>query len=251
MNNGNLHKTLSYYLASQEEIQACDRKRMFQILEENYDFVNFRSFERDLLQKNFVLLLKNDQQIIQGFSTIAIDPGNVGTSKFSIIFSGDTIISPHYWGTQELVRGFGNVLGQLYAGLGGKKLYWFLISKGHRTYLYLPLFFKNYFPSPDYTDSNLESLVDSCSSRLFSNSWSRANGTIRFSSKKGQLKPQLAEATWTRSKNRHVQYFLDRNPSFYEGTELACMAEIEPENLLSRGRKFVLDGMKAPLKLAT
>ena len=222
---------------------------MYQIFEENYDFVDFDSFQKDLLQKNFVLLLKNNQGIIQGFSTIALDPGSTGTEDFSILFSGDTIISPQYWGSQELVKGFGKILGQIYAGLKGKRLYWFLISKGHRTYLYLPLFFKNYYPSPDNCDSILKRLVDHCSSSLFTNAWSPISGTIRFSSKLGQLKPQLAEATWKRSHNRHVQYFLQRNPSFHDGTELACMAEVSPDNILGRGKRFVLEGMNEPLVL--
>lgn len=223
---------------------------MYEIFEDTYDYVNFKTFESDLACKDLVLLLRSRDNTVQGFSTIAINPGGIGSKEFSFLFSGDTIISPSYWGSQELVKGFGTALGQIYAGLGRKKLYWFLISKGHRTYLYLPLFFKNFYPSPNFTDPSLERLVDHCSSQLFSNAWSRPQGTIRFSSKLGQLKPCLAEATWKRSANRYVKFFLERNPDFHDGTELACMAEVNPENILNRGRRFVLEGMRSPLAVS-
>lgn len=45
----------------------------------------------------------------------------------------------------------------------------------------------------------------------------------------------------------HVRYFLEKNPNFSEGTELACMAEITPENMKPRGRNLVFAGMREPI----
>jgi hypothetical protein len=47
------------------------------------------------------------------------------------------------------------------------------------------------------------------------------------------LKPELAVVPQHRLKNQHVHFFLASNPSYSQGTELACLAEISPANMRS------------------
>ena len=120
-------------------------ERMYCIMEQNYSSISFPSFKNDLKNKQFIGLLKDIDNQIQGFTTYAINPFGLGNSEYNILFSGDTIISPPYWGSQELAKGWCTTVGGLISGNPEKKWYWFLLSKGHRTYLYLPLFFKKYY----------------------------------------------------------------------------------------------------------
>ncbi len=47
----------------------------------------------------------------------------------------------------------------------------------------------------------------------------------------GQLKAELAAVPQRRLQHPHVQFFLQRNPDFARGIELACLAEISPANM--------------------
>jgi len=41
----------------------------------------------------------------------------------------------------------------------GLKTYWFLISKGIKTYMYLPTYFKKFCPKADYTENEMEKKI--------------------------------------------------------------------------------------------
>jgi hypothetical protein len=60
------------------------------------------------------------------------------------LFSGDTIISHHHWGEQELAHAWCYFAGQIKRQCPELPLYWFLIVKGHRTYRYLPAFTRRF-----------------------------------------------------------------------------------------------------------
>ena len=125
-----------------KDLTQASLGRMFLIMEQNYSSISRISFDKDLENKQFIGVLKDTNNVIQGFTTYAINPCETGTLEYNILFSGDTIISPEYWGSQELVKGWCKTVGGLIAGSPEKKWYWFLLSKGHRTYMYLPLFFE-------------------------------------------------------------------------------------------------------------
>jgi hypothetical protein len=55
------------------------------------------------------------------------------------------------------------------------------------------------------------------------------------------LKRELAAVPPHRLKNQHVRFFLSSNPSYSQGTELACLAEISPENMRSYPARILLD----------
>ena len=86
---------------------------------------------------------------VRGFSTQRVLAATVEGTRVRAIFSGDTVIDRAYWGEQELVRGWSRFAGAVRAEAPETPLFWFLISKGYRTYLYLPLFFARYFPRHD------------------------------------------------------------------------------------------------------
>jgi hypothetical protein len=206
--------------------------QMFQRMSENYKDMRREVFLSDLRQKSVVLLLMAENEI-QGFSTFVANPKGCGTSSYNILFSGDTIISPLYWGSTALADGWFKVVASFLAADTSKPWYWFLMSKGHRTYMYLPLFFHQYYPALEAGchDASLFKIADAVASKLYPAHWRPEVGVIQFPQAAGALSHNLAKGTYARQHNPHVAFFLDRNPSFAQGDELVCICPLHPENL--------------------
>ncbi len=236
---------LRYERVQREVLTGDQVSRMLNLMQTNYDDVSRERFVRDLSWKDEVILLLDEVCEIQGFSTLALNPGGTGGKDYDILYSGDTIIGPAHWGSQELVRGFCETAGQFYAKRR-KTLYWYLLSKGYRTYLYLPLFTHVHYPAREamVTAPNLAAIVDRCSRRLFGEAWKPDLGVLQFEESGGQLKSGLANDFRKRSHNPHVAYFLERNPGFRRGDELVCLAELSNENIRRIAGRFFRVGMK-------
>lgn len=169
---------------------------------------------------------------ICGFSSQRVLRLSVGGSPIRAVFSGDTIVDRAHWGEQELGRCWCRYVSGLYTEEPDVPLYWFLISKGFRTYLYLPLFFESFYPNREAPTPEFEQRVlDALGTAKFPAYYRRESGLIEFPESQGQLKPHLAEIPMRRLRNPHVQFFLRRNPGFRAGCELACLAEISPSNM--------------------
>lgn len=234
-----LTRELRFDLVPPENLDKDAREAMYALMRANYDGVDPERFASDLSGKDLVIVLREPQGAIRGFSTVAFNPGGLGADGYDVIFSGDTIVSPEYWGSPSLSQGFRSVMGGFKAACGNRPLYWFLISKGYRTYLYLPLYFKRYHPAAEAGRSDaLSAVADACAQALFGCAWDRTSGVIRFPEPLDRLKPQLAGVAPRKSENPQVRFFLERNPGYAAGDELACVARVEPENLLRPDPRF-------------
>ena len=120
---------LRYERVQKEDLTSVRVSRMLNLMRASYDDVTLERFVRDLSWKDEVILLLDDACEIQGFSTLALNPRGTGRDNYDILYSGDTIIGPDHWGSQELVRGFCETAGQIRAKRR-KTLYWYLLSKG-------------------------------------------------------------------------------------------------------------------------
>ncbi len=234
-----ISRELRFDLVPPESLDASARASMYALMRDNYDGMDPERFAADLAGKDLVIVLRDPEGAIRGFSTVAFNPGGLGSDGYDVIFSGDTIISPEHWGSPVLSQGFRSVMGGFKAVTDGRALYWFLISKGHRTYLYLPLYFKRYHPALESARSeDLSGVADACAKALFPEAWNRHEGLIRFAEPLDRLKPDLAEIPPVKSDNPHVRFFLERNPGYLRGDELACVARVEKENLLRPDPRF-------------
>lgn len=240
--------SLPFRLVSLETLAEEDMARMHGLMKTCYDHVSFDRFTEDLAKKDWVLLLPDSSGVIQGFSTLALNPRGLEESGYDILYSGDTVIHPEHWGGQSLVRGFLNTAGAILTSRR-KPLFWYLLSKGHRTYMYLPLFFKRFFPAVDQSRHLAMGgeLAAFCSERLFPSNWQPDRGVIHFPERHGQVNAALAEDTRRRAGHPQVDFFLRHNPRFDEGDELVCLAELSPKNLRFRARAMMEAGMRGSL----
>ena len=205
---------------------------MFDIFAKHYDCVTLEKFLSDLSEKDCVLMLRDDVGRICGFSTQKIMWVSVNGARVRAVFSGDTIVDRAYWGEQELGRCWCRYVSAIYAEEPDVPLYWFLISKGYRTYLYLPLFFERFYPNYEVPTPEFEQRVlDALATSKFPLHYCPEGGVIEFPESQGQLKPHLAAIPQRRLAHPHVRFFLERNPRFASGSEMACLAEISPLNM--------------------
>lgn len=244
-------KQLTYALIKQEEATAKDIDRMFQLMQSHYTHVTETMFLNDLSQKHFIGVIRdNNTTTIQGFTTFAINPRQCAGKKYNVLFSGDTIIDRNYWGSQIMMKGWCMSAGAIVASDEFKPWYWYLMSKGHRTYLYLPLFFHKYYPSlqPFPGHEKLLSVADEVSQALFGADWKPKKGVIKFKQHHGAMRPELYSSVFKKESNRHVKFFLEKNPGFSKGDELVCLAPIQLENMKRSAKDYLREGMRQPLE---
>jgi hypothetical protein len=222
-------------------ICASVRNEMFSILDRYYDCVGFAQFEGDLNKKTHAILLRNDRGQLIGFSTLEHWNEVIDGKAFQFVFSGDTIIQHDYWGSQTFAATWIRLVASLKSKYPEIPMYWFLIVKGYRTYRYLPSFSKAYFPAPDVeTPAQIKRLIDYLGVNRFGASYNQSSGTVRFEQSLGQLKPQWADIDPLLIAQKPVQFFLQRNPGYRTGEELACLTEVSAENMRPFAKRIFL-----------
>jgi hypothetical protein len=224
-----------------EKLGAAEKDAMYALLAENCENVNRPCFEADLFEKDCAILLRDAQDhALRGFSTQKAMRFQVDGQPLRAVFSGDTIIARSHWGEQQLGHAWGRFVADLRAEEPEVPLYWFLISKGYRTYLFLPLFFHDFFPRHDQvTPPREQKILDTLATTRYPQHYVRESGLIVFPESHGNLNPELAEIEPRRLRNPHVRFFLSKNPGFASGHELACVAEISAENMRSYGARML------------
>lgn len=246
MNEKSKIPSLHYQHFSCDELNESLHEEMYQLMQANYQDVNRKQFHFDLSKKQYAGLLFDDNRILRGFTTYALNPNQSGTEEYSILFSGDTIISPEYWGTIELIRGWCLSVASIIKTNPAKNWYWFLLSKGHRTFMYLPLFFKEYYPCIDADKKSQEELfklLEEMATHIYPELYKKGSGIIQFPLDGGELKSELAQATFDKASKQQVRWFLEKNPGFYKGDELICLCKIEPENMRGFAKEFLMKNL--------
>jgi hypothetical protein len=215
------------------------RNDMFRILDRYYDCVNFNQFESDFKNKTYAILLRNDAGQLVGFSTLEHWHETIDGQALQFVFSGDTIIEHDYWGGQTFAASWIRLVARLKLSHKNVPMYWFLIVKGHRTYRYLPNFSKSYFPAPNIeTPAHIKRLIDHLCVERFGAAYYHSSGTVRFEKSMGHLKEIWSEIDPADLAQEPVQFFLQRNPRYKNGEELACLTEVSAENMRPFARRI-------------
>ena len=216
---------------------------MYALFERYYDGVTYAQFQTDFTGKSHVIELRDDDGL-RGFSTVALIEFTCDGVTRRAIFSGDTIIDHRYWGEQALPLAFCRFAGEVHAAQPDTPLYWFLISKGYRTYRYLPIFSREYYPRRGVTTPTGEqACLDQLAHERFGAHYDATRGTLHFPVSHGHLKPEWADVRDTIGTRPDVRFFLERNPGYRNGDELVCLTRLIPGNLRSYARRAFLQGM--------
>ncbi|MCA9214278.1 MAG: hypothetical protein KDB27_14500 [Planctomycetales bacterium] len=223
------------------ELTAAQRDQMYALMTAYYCNVDRDQFACDLSEKQWVLLLTvADSSEVLGFSTLTLQVAEVHGRQVTALFSGDTIVHQDYWARNPLAQTWGRFALSLIDTYPNRELYWFLISKGYKTYRFLPLFFREFFPRFDAkTPARHAAIIHCLASARFGERFDSKRSIVRSSENGCHLRPQVADVDDARLRDPHVAHFQLCNPGHELGEELCCIAPLTRDNFTPAARRVI------------
>jgi hypothetical protein len=223
-------------------LSNLDLQKMFRLFEKYYVDISFDKFREDLLEKDHIFTFKDKKGILIGFSTIFRKLKTLENGKKAwFLFSGDTVIRQDHWGDKFLQKSFFWYILKSKIRSPFRPLYWCLMSKGYKTYKMMRRNFSNSFPQKQLpTPAAIENAMDLFYKSKFGSAYDSKLGLIEFSDARGAVKGTMAEPKGDDLMDPEINFFLERNPEYNRGVELACMAEIRFQDFLGHLPKYFL-----------
>ena len=230
-------KEVEFRLVSRAELLTTEKAAMFELLSQHFLGVTAEQFARDLAEKHLAILLRRGEMLV-GFSTLLAYTTSFEGEQLAVIYSGDTIVAPTAWGTTALPRAWVAGVEALRARLPAGRCFWLLLTSGFRTYRFLPVFWREFFPRFDTaTPLTMQRLLNQLASERFGAQFTPDTGIVRFNSPQ-RLREHLKNVPEGREQDPHITFFLSRNPGYENGNELVCLTELCAENLTAAGRRM-------------
>ena len=205
-----------------------------------YNDIDFNTFTRDLYDKQVSIILLDEEKQIQGFSTQKIISVDMDSAPVHGVFSGDTIIHKDYWGSWIFFRLFAR-----YYIEESKKydsFYWFLTSKGYKTYKILPLFYKEYYPNRILpTPESVRQIINHFGQTISPDDFNPETGVIEYKQIKDKLKPDIGVLKQRHLNDPDIAFFNKQNPGHVDGNDLVCLTRLTEDNLTQQGKKLLLN----------
>ena len=214
------------------EFTDKDISVMFGIMQMYYDNVEEEVFRRDFSDKDYCLVLRDNDEIV-GFTTQKLLTVMVDGKPVHGVFSGDTIIKKDYWGQTGLYQ----VFAKFWFGYAKRydEFYWFLICKGYKTYGILPLLWAEFYPNCKCgTPEREKKIIDAYAKALYPEEYNPDTGVIEYSHTKDKLKGDVGAIPERWRKNADIAFFCEKNPHHADGNDLACLAKLDESVLRPR-----------------
>lgn len=211
-------------------LNQSTQEKMAELYLANYDGTNLSLFQADLVDKDEVLLLYSDSNLV-GFTTFKIYLKDWNNQQIKILYSGDTIVDRNHWGQQALAFAWIGRMGEIKRQDPDIPFYWFLLVKGHRTFKYMPVFGKSFYPNWSIDRSDLKPLAIILAEEKFGSEFNSTTGVVEFKTSRGHLKAEIANPSEEDMTKEAVQFFVARNPNYINGHELVCICEMEEHNM--------------------
>jgi hypothetical protein len=231
-------------VVSRFSLTTTERDQMYALLESYFSGTDRARFEADLAEKEAVILLRDASGgHIQGFSTFMRMSMRIDEQEVVAFFSGDTIIDREYWGDTILSRLWSQTVfaeaDRILAESPEVRVYWFLICSGYKTFRFLPVFFREFYPNVNApTPQHVQRIVDTLGTAKFGAQYLRGAGVVRFDAAT-PLRRGIAEITEERLRDPQIAFFARMNPGHGNGDELACLTEISRSNLTRAGQRML------------
>ena len=229
------------------ELERARRAEMFALLRAHFAGVDRGTFEADLAEKNFAILLEDEYGRLRGFSTLLVYASRVKPGV-TVVYSGDTIVERGWWGSPALPLTWLRAVRDITPSYKGREVWWLLLTSGFRTYRFLPVFFRRFTPRHDDDSTSDERvLLEALAVERFGDRYDAASGLVRLA-RPQTLVPELLEVPDGRAADRDIAFFLERNPGYISGDELACLSRIDEANLTAAAKRIArsLPGAKSP-----
>ena len=206
-----------------------ERNTLFGLWETYYQNVDRQMFEEDIAEKDWILTLSDEQGIIRGFTTLKFYEMEIQGKTIRAIFNGSTIIARDYWGDQELVHTWCRFMAEMKREDPEIPLYWYLIVSGFRTYMFLPIFFKEFYPNHGKETPAIEQeVIDTLGKMKFPQEY--RDGIIHVKEPRECLDPEIAIPGEHKLRNPNIRFFVEKNKEYLRGDEMVCLTEFTVEN---------------------
>ena len=223
--------SLTAAIVKRSKLTEAQMERMLLLHGRYFCNVRRETFFKDMQEKDWVIVLQDAGELV-GFSTQQVYRLEVAGVERVFLFSGDTLVEREHWQDSKLAGCFGHLMLRLMADYPQTPIYWLLISKGYRTYRFLPVYFKRFHPTfSEETPPERAELIEAVASAKFGDAFDAASGIVCLGEQGDRLNPEMSAIPEGREADPHVGFFLARNPAFAEGDELVCLADISEENL--------------------
>jgi len=215
---------------------------MWSLYRAHYARAEEARFLADLDDKQEVIVVRDAVDgSLQGFTTLKTYAHEVDGRRLRILFSGDTIIAAPYQGQTALQRAFVRYLMRLVVRHPREPIYWFLISKGYKTYLLLSRNFLEYWPRHDRpTPPRAAAILASLARDRFGEAYRPDTGTLRFDPPGPRLEDWVAPLEPRALAHPDVRFFVDKNPGWADGDELCCIGRVDLAIGLNYLRRLLL-----------
>lgn len=235
------------YVVEVELLTSAQRDRMFQIFTSYFDGADRSAFDNDLDEKNWaVVLVDPDLDELFGFSTLRLIEDVVDGVPIRAFFSGDTIIDLSYRACMALEKTWMRFTFTHALSNPHYKYYWFLIVNSYRSFRYLPVYAKNYYPNPDQRIPEFErNVLDQLAVKRYGDEYDPQMGVIRLKNW-CKLRPGVGDIGEKELRDARIAFFAQCNPEWMHGTELACLTELSLQNVNPVGMR-ILNELMAPV----
>jgi len=217
-------------IAAVAALATALRQSMADLYGTVYEGASRTQFLADLAEKDEVLLLHAGGRLA-GFTTLKTYRRTWRGEPLHVLFSGDTVVDPEHWGQHALSYAWVRHLAALKRRAPRERLVWFLIVKGHRTFRYLHVFARHFHPGGAPAGSDLPELADWLARDRFPRDYNPATGLVEFKPSSGHLRAEFAQARPDELGRAGVVEFLQLNPRYRDGHELACVCDIDEGNM--------------------
>lgn len=234
---------LKCVIYQKDEILNIPIDEFYALYDTYYEGLTFESFKHTFYNKDYLITLYDNHQKVCGFTTVEVIHFAFNHKPRCALFSGDTIVNHKFWGQQILSYEWCKLAGKIKLQLGQVPLYWFLISKGHRTYRFLNNFSKDYYPSAKVFNKKYHDIVNYLALKKYPKHYNPEKGIIEFEGHSDYLRPAWQLESSLVVKNKYAKYFETLNPGYMHGDELVCLTELHQDNLRSIALKGFCKGM--------
>jgi len=220
------------------------RRNMYELFLTQFEQVSYEQFNNDLEQKNWVLLLRRDDDSLGGFSCMHFYDTTIDGKDLTVVYSGDTVVSSDTWQDSALSYYWMGAIDYLRRLYKKERVCWFLLVSGYRTYRFLPVYSDYYFPRYDRsTPAEMQSIMDAVSSERFGDGYDPTTGIVHLEAP-AVLKDEFRGIPENRVSDPHIAFFAERNPGHEDGDELVCFAVLTDDKLTRLGRRMWNRGRK-------
>lgn len=228
-------------------LSAEQRDTMFGILSDYFEGAIRWVFDKDLDEKDWaVVLTDTDLGRVCGFSTLRLMEDEVDGVPIRAFFSGDTIIDRAYWGSMALERAWIRFTFSHAMANPEFRYFWFLIVNSYRSFRYLPVYAKHYYPHPEREMPPFErTVLDQLATKRYGDQYDPILGVIRLEHR-CPLREGVAPIGEQELQDPRIAFFQKCNPEWTDGVELACLTEFSLDNVKPAAMR-VLSGLLDPV----